>query len=425
MSDQTFEYNGYVLVGDLYWPTPPNNKAINLQKYKKDIGVNLYARVKGDNVVNYCVAKKEAYKKNIKKIVSLGAFLLNFYEDEPMDIIIVVKLADDLSGLVALKNGNVIPRGGDMIGDIETIRGRIIHLIDKYAIGNIYTAGCGQYYYDDKEIYTRLRNINPHVEPGTEETDSNGKPFKTIWDYGVKIPLKKSILRPIPTIDITSRKFLIIAGAIFGLLAIVLGVAITLNVQEDDVVAAVQPPPEVPTAMAANNFITMCFSGADKYFGFPGGWVLTDFSCNLKSRDSSFSTSYQSQQDLSAAFPGKSIVFSDINDKHFATLKEPLKPNFNKVAAVTPLRTRVELLQSLKSVPGVTAQVTMPINFTSYESFVPTSSNKIKFSITSQFSPLWFNKNQYFDGVLLSDVTTKYDTNTGLYSWQINGEITK
>lgn len=427
MSNQTFERDGYIFVGDLFWPTPSNNKTLNIQKLKKETAVDLYVKVSGDNVTNYGFAKKNIFNKKVKKIVSLGAFLLNFYEDDPIDIIIVVKLGEGEAGLLALKNGNVLPRGGDMIGDTETIRARVIHLIDTFGIGSIWTAGFGNYFYDDKEISTRLKSINPHFTIPSDETDENGTPLQSIWNYeNTKKAIKKSILKPIPTIDITSKRFIMVITSIIALL-IIGAILLVVTQTKDDVVVVPQRPAALPTSMTADNFINVCFKGADGFFGFPGGWVLNYFSCNLNQREARFMSDYSQPSELLAVLNNKNIVFSegtgDKSSKQQATLKDKLIPNFNKISSQTPVQKRVEALQSLKQIPGINVQVNMPPNFISYENYNPKLGQKIKFTLTSKFSPIWFNKNQYFDGVALTDISAKYDTASGFYTWQINGEI--
>ncbi len=428
MSNQTFERDGYVFVGDLFWPTPSNNKTLNIQKLRKETAVDLYVKVAGNDVSNYGFAKKNIFNKKVKKIVSLGAFLLNFYEDDPIDIIIVVKLGDGEAGLLALKNGNVLPRGGDMIGDTETIRGRVIHLIDTFGIGSIWTAGFGNYFYDDKEISTRLKNINPHFTIPLDETDDNGTPLQSIWSYeNTKKAIKKSILRPIPTIDITSKRFIVTITSILSLLIISMILLVVTQTRDEVLVMVPQTPVALPTSMPADNFINACFPGTDKFFGFPGGWILNYFSCNLNQRESRFTTDFNQPSDLLVVLNNKNIVFSEVTgdkaNKLQATLKEKLIPNFNKMPSQVPVRNRVETLQSVKQIPGVNIQVNMPANFISYENYNPKLGQKIKFTIISKFSPIWFNKNQYFDGVALTDISAKYDTASGFYTWQINGEI--
>ncbi len=429
MSNQTFERDGYIFVGDLYWPTPPNNKSLNMQKLKKDTGVDLFVKVSGNNVTNYGFAKKNIFSKKVKKVVSLGAFLLNFYEDDPIDIIIVVKLGDGVAGLLALKNGNVLPRDGDMIGDTETIRGRVIHLIDTYSIGSIWTAGFSNYFYDDKEISNRLRNINPHFTAPTEETDENGVPLTSIWGYeNTKKAIKRSILRPIPSVDVTNKRFIIMLSSVISLVIIGIVLVMMNTNKEDDIPVMPQQPPAPPTSMSAANFINVCFNGVNDYFGFPGGWDMNYFSCNLNQRESRFNSDYAQQSDLIAALKNNNLIFTQTSgDKGItqqAVLKEVLKPNFNKSLSNIPLATRVDTLQSLKDIPGINVQVTMPPNFISYATYNPKLGPKIKFTITSKFSPIWFLQKNYFDGISLTDVSAKFDKGTGFYTWQINGELT-
>lgn len=425
MSNQTFEHDGYIFVGDLFWPTPSNNKTLNIQKLKNEIAVDLYTKVSNSNITNYCFAKKNIFNKKVKNIVSLGAFLLNFYDDDLIDIIIVVKLGETEAGLLALKNGYVLPRGGDMIGDIETVRARAIHLIDTFAIGNIWTAGFGNYFYDDKEINTRLKNINPHFSKPSGETSEHNSPLQSIWNYeNTKKAIKKSILKPIPTIDLTSKKSITILISMLVILVICAIIFIISQPKEE--INIPQKPVVAPTSMAADKFIQICFDKADKFFSFPGGWILDYFSCTLQLREARFISEYNKPADLIANINNKNIIFSEEAgnkvDKQKATLKEKLIPNFSKTINHKTLQSRVETLQYLKKTLGVNVQLIVPPNFISFDTYNPRIGQKIQFNITSKFSPIWFQRFHYFDGISLKEVSAKYE-NTGFYTWQINGEI--
>ena len=416
---QTFEKDGYVFVGDLFWPTPANNKSYNMQKLKKDTGLDLYVKVAGNNISNYGFAKKTTFNKSLKKIVSLGAFLLNFYEDDPIDIIIIVRLGENEAGLLALKNGNVIPRGGDMIGDVEQIRARVIHLIDTHGIGGIWTAGFRNYFYEDKEILSRIKGLNPHFIAPIEETDEDGNSFQSVWEYkNTKKAIKKSLLKHIPIIDIKDKKVLriiIISFIVFIIIFMYILIKKKNEVKEFIAIKSTQ----IPTSIDAQKFATICFDGTNKYFGSQRGWQLDSFTCSLNARISNFSTNYATPPQLTKALNNNNILFND----NVGILKEVIKLNFINLQEKSKITVydRIQKLQALKQISSIKVQIMMPNNFTTYSTIA--NNQKIKFSITSRFSLLWFIKNHYLDDIGIYNVVAKYDDNSGFYNWTISGEL--
>lgn len=411
---QTYEKDGYVFVGDLFWPTP-SNKSINIQKLKTEIGVDLFVKVVG-STTNYGFTKKSTFSKKLKKIVSLGAFLLNFYEDDATDIIIVVRLAENVAGLLALKNGYVIPRGGDMIGTVEETRGRVIHLIENHGIGSIWTAGFDQYFYNDKEIISRIKNINPHFIAPIDGKDDNGNPLQSIWNYeNTKKAIKKSILRSIPIIDLQDKKMVSI---IFSFLFMILGLILYINSQKKAEVRNFIPPSHVviPTSLTAINFTRECFNKTNNYFDTLNGWQLAEFTCTINQRVSKFVSEASQPNALIEVLNNQDIIFNEGG----ATLKETLKPDFLRIHNNVSIKDKIAKMQSLKQIAGITIQIMMPSNFISYST---NNVQSIKFTINSKFSPLWFIKNNYFEGVNLSNVDASYDSGAGFYTWIINGEI--
>ena len=390
-------------------------------------------------------------QKPVKKLYSIGALLLSLYEESAVDVIIVAKLFDEVAAIISVKDGHVIPFGGEAIDSSENIRLKIIEIIETFGIGNLWTIGFGNYLYNDNDIIMKLRNVNSYfVQP----TDEFGISLNNIWQHPkINSAIKNSQLLPVNDGYINKRNI-----TIFFLIMFLCTLGIMAHKYFDNKVEVTKKVnsfmlPKV-TSVPANDFVVSCFKDTNMYFGNLGEWQMSNLTCNLQKQIGTFSLmqtdfanniiTKQSLAPEGLMSQGKTLInilntgldnADKINDLNVAyknsdvliskTIKFKGEDRQNN-NAYTVASNNSEIIANLEKL-----NLTDGITFTLDKQVVKrgTISNRqefIKFKITSTLSPLWLVDNGFLTNqIYLTEVSAIRDSNTGYYTWSLSGELPK
>ena len=444
---KSFVRSGLTFVGDVYWPTPHNGKFPNIVKVKGKLGLTHVVKIKQGSLVMYGYSQNHQLSK---KTYSIGALLLNLYEEVITDIIIVAKLSASSAAIVSVKDGYIIPFGGDIISSIENVRLKVIELIETFAIGNIWTVGFGNYLYNDADISMKLRSVNSYF---TLPSDEAGINLSNIWQHPkINNAIKNSQLQVIHEGIINRRNILV-----FTLLSLIVIMAFVAKEYLNKVALLEQPVvshlviPEA-TNVSSIDFVMGCLQDANMYFGHVDPFQFTRLNCDLHKQVATFfimQTSIWGNNSAKAGVASQGLMsqggqlikffndqidskrqISDLNiqyNKDNMIITRPIKfpvSKHNSGNKDSNLDDLIENLQKLNAFNGTTFTLEGSGNQLDSSLNSHKAKSVLKFKIVSNLSPLWFIDNGFLTNqVYLTSLSAELDNSTGYYKWNLNGEI--
>ena len=440
-----FVNNGLTFVDNLYWPTSYHGKHISLNKLQSELEISHFIKFKHGNILLGLIKFDQSDRKISRKSYSIGALLLNLYEETITDIIIVAKLSDSMAAIIGVKDGHIIPYGSELIDTTENIRLKSIELIETFAIGNIWSIGFGSYLYNDSEIIARIRNTNPHFIQPANDLEIN---LTNVWQHPkINKAVKKSQLQKIEAKYLNKNTLLIVLIIFCFMIGMVVApIYLNQNNNNNNQPVTRLVIPKV-TSIPATIFVQTCFQNVNPYFGKLDSWQMSKLSCDLEHRTATFTLVHdvtninsklqvpysndplnQSTQLINAINSGldaqnqisESSVTYNNDDVIINSQLKFAKPQIKR--APVNINDVITRLDKLNSIDGTSFTLITTADRINNNKGMPPQ--KIQFKISSGLSPLWLINNDYLaNDIALDSITAEFDAQSGFYKWNLTGEI--
>lgn len=224
--------DGICFVIDLVWQKDNPDNKINILKIKKVFDFSLYTRTDAiEPSLCFAPASHELQKliSNKTQLNSLTVFVLEslkeVFSGMIEDSFICFKIDNDNYGVIFIYKGGVIANDGELIGNAEAIKEFIIKNAYRYNVLVAHVLTDVTFLIENDFLSKNGLELIRHESQNEELSASD----YYLWqqDERFKKSLKKSTLKTLDLIQeehkAIAKKILIIAGAVFLLLALILG----------------------------------------------------------------------------------------------------------------------------------------------------------------------------------------------------------